>query len=291
MKYYAVKKGRNTGIYNTWDECKLQIHEYKGAQYKKFDTQEDAESFINPKSEKPEMKNISSFFNINNCQQEETNFINIFTDGSCYGNGKKPSYGGYGVYIVDNHEQNYMGVIEGNCTNNIAELKAILHVFKIFKNDIEKGKKIIIYTDSEYCIKCFTSYGDRLHAKAWRSPTPIPNLELVKEGYNFKKRYSKLIDINHIDAHTGKQDIFSLSNEKADELARRGMLEAISQSDNLGENIFKKGKYKGQTINDIEKKDAQYLIWYLNNYYDKKDNIFPVILKHYLEQKNYIINK
>ena len=141
MKYYAVKKGRNTGIYNTWDECKLQIHEYKGAQYKKFDTQEDAESFINPKSEKPEMKNISSFFNINNCQQEETNFINIFTDGSCYGNGKKPSYGGYGVYIVDNHEQNYMGVIEGNCTNNIAELKAILHVFKIFKNDIEKGKK------------------------------------------------------------------------------------------------------------------------------------------------------
>jgi ribonuclease HI len=30
MKFYAVKKGRNIGIYNTWDECKEQIHGYKG---------------------------------------------------------------------------------------------------------------------------------------------------------------------------------------------------------------------------------------------------------------------
>ena len=33
-KYYAVRKGRNTGIYRTWDECKSQVFQYAGAEYK-----------------------------------------------------------------------------------------------------------------------------------------------------------------------------------------------------------------------------------------------------------------
>lgn len=35
-KVYAVKVGRNPGIYNTWDECKAQIDGYSGAVYKRF---------------------------------------------------------------------------------------------------------------------------------------------------------------------------------------------------------------------------------------------------------------
>ena len=31
MKYYAVKNGKVPGIYNTWDECKENIHGFKGA--------------------------------------------------------------------------------------------------------------------------------------------------------------------------------------------------------------------------------------------------------------------
>ena len=26
VKFYAVKKGITTGIFNTWDECKRQVH-------------------------------------------------------------------------------------------------------------------------------------------------------------------------------------------------------------------------------------------------------------------------
>ena len=36
MKYYAVKKGRKTGIFTTWDDCKAQVNGYKGAVYKSF---------------------------------------------------------------------------------------------------------------------------------------------------------------------------------------------------------------------------------------------------------------
>ncbi|XP_015433404.1 PREDICTED: ribonuclease H1 [Dufourea novaeangliae] len=50
--YYAVAKGRNPGIYNTWDECKAQVHQFTGPLFKKFQTKQEAENFIgqNPNS-------------------------------------------------------------------------------------------------------------------------------------------------------------------------------------------------------------------------------------------------
>lgn len=45
-KYYAVKEGRNIGVFNSWDECKAQVDGYSGAVYKSFKTMEEAENFI-----------------------------------------------------------------------------------------------------------------------------------------------------------------------------------------------------------------------------------------------------
>ena len=45
--YYAVKKGRQTGIFNSWDECQVVIKNYSGAEYKGFNTMEEAEAFMN----------------------------------------------------------------------------------------------------------------------------------------------------------------------------------------------------------------------------------------------------
>ena len=44
-KYYAVKNGRKTGVFTTWDECKRQVMGFKGAAYKGFETLEEAERF------------------------------------------------------------------------------------------------------------------------------------------------------------------------------------------------------------------------------------------------------
>lgn len=51
-KYYAVKKGKNPGIYNTWDECKAQVDGFSGAVYKSFKTKDEAENFIQEKKKK-----------------------------------------------------------------------------------------------------------------------------------------------------------------------------------------------------------------------------------------------
>lgn len=37
-KRYVVRKGKHTGIFSTWDECKAAVHGYAGAQYKSYPT-------------------------------------------------------------------------------------------------------------------------------------------------------------------------------------------------------------------------------------------------------------
>lgn len=39
---YAVLRGRETGIFHSYEECKEQVHEYKNACYKSFSTEEEA---------------------------------------------------------------------------------------------------------------------------------------------------------------------------------------------------------------------------------------------------------
>ncbi|CAG8787912.1 24692_t:CDS:1, partial [Racocetra persica] len=46
LGYYAVRVGREPGIYMSWEKYKQQIHEYPGALYKKFNTKQQAEDFI-----------------------------------------------------------------------------------------------------------------------------------------------------------------------------------------------------------------------------------------------------
>lgn len=45
-KYYAVRVGRKTGIFTSWEECKAQIDGYKCASYKSFKTKKEAEEFM-----------------------------------------------------------------------------------------------------------------------------------------------------------------------------------------------------------------------------------------------------
>jgi hypothetical protein len=44
-KFYAVRKGRNIGVYNTWEECEIQV---KGvaSEYKSFGSFEEAKAYV-----------------------------------------------------------------------------------------------------------------------------------------------------------------------------------------------------------------------------------------------------
>ena len=42
MPFYAVAKGRTTGIFLSWPECQESVKGFSGAVYKKFDKRSDA---------------------------------------------------------------------------------------------------------------------------------------------------------------------------------------------------------------------------------------------------------
>jgi hypothetical protein len=44
-KFYAVRKGRNIGVYETWEECERQTKGYS-SEFKRFDSFEEAENYI-----------------------------------------------------------------------------------------------------------------------------------------------------------------------------------------------------------------------------------------------------
>lgn len=45
-KYYAVARGRSTGIYESWPLCKEQVHGYSNAVYKGFSNISDALEYM-----------------------------------------------------------------------------------------------------------------------------------------------------------------------------------------------------------------------------------------------------
>ena len=45
-KVYAVKKGKNTGIFYQWEECRKAVDGYPGAEYKGFPTVQEAKNYL-----------------------------------------------------------------------------------------------------------------------------------------------------------------------------------------------------------------------------------------------------
>ncbi|KAJ3108279.1 hypothetical protein HK100_003461 [Physocladia obscura] len=45
-KFYAVRVGRNTGVYSSWDDCRKQVKGFSGAEYKSFKTFPEAQSYL-----------------------------------------------------------------------------------------------------------------------------------------------------------------------------------------------------------------------------------------------------
>lgn len=154
--------------------------------------------------------------------------ISVYTDGACKNNGRPNAIAGIGVYFGDNDERNVSERIEGNQTNNAAELSAIIRACDILRCKIT-DHIVDIHTDSEYAIKCATTYGAKLKGKQWKNGKKvIPNLGLVKQLHSIVS-CSPNIRFHHVRAHTGHTDIHSVSNAHADRLAN----EAVERKKNV----------------------------------------------------------
>ena len=210
--------------------------------------------------------------------------INVYTDGSCSHNGQPNALAGYGVYFSENDSRNESKKVIGKQSNNTGELTGVIRAIEILEDNLKNDEKIAIYTDSEYVIKCLSSYGDKLKKNNWKTSTnkKPPNLELVKKAHELYNTYKKLIKLNHVDAHTNNTDEHSIGNKGADLLANLAIGHtSCPYSDSNGKserdekvyiNIPFENKDKAKEIGakwDIKKKS-----WYYNTSLDsqkKKD--------------------
>ena len=128
IKYYAVKKGVQPGIYTSWEECEKQVKGYSEAEYQRFYSLADAEEFLGTST--------------------LLYGLHIFVDG-CYSDKKKVASYGY-VAVKDNniiHEAS--GIMDKYTeTRNVAgELKATVEAINWA---IKQGySKVYIHYDYE----------------------------------------------------------------------------------------------------------------------------------------------
>ena len=218
--YYAVLKGRTPGIYKSWSECRDQIDGFSGAKFKKFKTIEDANAYMGG-IVKPKVR--QTYFKTTPTVSGDE--IIIFTDGSCINNGKRRDVSaGYGVFFGEGDPRNLAEPYRDRPTNNRAELFAIIKAIEIIEPQLKLGKKVIIYTDSEYSLKTYTVYAQKWKIKNWKKSdgSPVKNLELVKRGHELYSTYSKTLSLKKVKAHTGASDPMSVGNDWADRLANIG---------------------------------------------------------------------
>ncbi|ABR55514.1 ribonuclease H [Methanococcus vannielii SB] len=98
-KIYAVRNGRKTGIFDTFEECEKQVKGFSGAEFKSFNLKSDAEKYL-------DINNLSSSTKLENLNQnrilytnEDLDTMHAFVDGSF---NLKTGFYGAGVYIIHN---------------------------------------------------------------------------------------------------------------------------------------------------------------------------------------------
>lgn len=252
MPYYAVANGQTVGIFTNWNDCKESVLGYKGAKYKKFETKEEAADYIEdyqatngapPASSEPRF--VPEYY--------------VYTDGSCINNGRPDAKAGIGIYFGTNDPRNVSRIVVAEkATNNVAELTAIIEAYRIITADVRAGKRIEIVTDSEYAIKCVTTYGDKCNTSHWEQD--IPNKVLVKEMYEMYRNKPN-VQFTHIMAHTENQDVHSIGNLHADRLANEAIAAYLPKRVYLDVSFQEKEEVKSQG----GKWDTSKKKWYIDS--------------------------
>ena len=141
--------------------------------------------------------------------------INIYTDGSCYGN---PGPGGWAAIIIleDNRKEIFGG--EKLTTNNRMELTATIKALEYCDDQEEKQlslKQINIYTDSKYVKDGITIWIKNWEKNNWKTADKknVKNVDLWKKLQELVK--SKQIEWIWIKGHSNDP-----MNDLADKLAK-----------------------------------------------------------------------
>ncbi|WP_026389617.1 viroplasmin family protein [[Acholeplasma] multilocale] len=204
-KFYAVKRGYKTGVYDTWDACLKQVDGFKGAVYKSFPNPKDAWDFVRgisgtSSSKTPVAKPSPSPRPVG---LEDLVSATAYTDGSYNNSEQTYSYGA--IVIWQNKEYTFSQRFKNPA------LAAMRNV----AGELEGAKKAMKFAFDNK-IQYLTLYHDYQGIAAWALGTWKANLEATKAYQEFYKQISTKVNVHFewVKGHSG--DYY---NDVADRLA------------------------------------------------------------------------
>lgn len=203
-KFYAVKTGKNPGIYTSWTECEKNVKGFSGAIYKSFTNRKEAEAFLS--------QNVSPL--------NFDNMIGVFTDGS-HSKHEENGYKGFGAFC------SYRGkeyLFSGNCDDMILEKYGIDPKAKISNPTLEflafaELLSMIYETKKDFKKYTFLFKIDYDGVRNWMNNSWSAKELYIKKIKNqcefYIRHITAQIQIEHVPGHAGVY-----GNEKADQLSK-----------------------------------------------------------------------
>ena len=208
-KFYAVKRGRKTGLFTVWAECAAQVKGFQGAVYKGFMTEEEARAWLGGADARAEQPRAAAEMAAPSAP--DADYI-IHTDGSCLRN---PGGAGGWAAVIETAATGAVEEKSGGApetTNNRMELTAALMALTA----VPEGARVALYTDSQYLKNAFTKFWlPAWKKRGWKKADgePVLNQDLwVQLDAAFAARQ---VQFHWVKGHAGNP-----RNERCDALAR-----------------------------------------------------------------------
>jgi ribonuclease HI len=143
--------------------------------------------------------------------------IDIYTDGACSGN---PGPGGWGALLRKGDLEKEIRGGEADTTNNRMEVTAAIRALQSLKRTVH----VRLHTDSVYLRDGITKWIHKWKSNGWKTAArkPVKNVDLWQELESALGDHK--IEWHWVKGHDGHPE-----NERADELARRGLEDVRSR--------------------------------------------------------------
>ncbi|VDB84005.1 unnamed protein product [Peniophora sp. CBMAI 1063] len=258
---FAIRVGRQTGIFDTWEECKAHTHGYPGAQFRKWPTHAAAQAYLDEfhksagnvfpvkppsttratanarvsaapysipnmaskSSAKPDVSTVDDGQDLADAQSDA---IVVYTDGASKNNQDAASrIAGYGVHWARGRPSNIEGDIAARCPGlgQTNNIGELLAIIRTLELTQDDPRPLRIYSDSKYSIDCF-GYVKGWSARGWKKSDggTIANVEMIK--YMDALRRLRGIRGWEFKIEHVKGHASSVGNNTADSLANQGCL-------------------------------------------------------------------
>jgi ribonuclease HI len=137
--------------------------------------------------------------------------VDIYTDGACSGN---PGPGGWGAILRHNEREKELFGYDPATTNNRMEMTAVIEALRSLK----WPTPVRVHTDSQYVQKGMTEWIHGWKRRGWKTAgkDPVKNEDLWRTLDTLAAAHQ--VEWLWVKGHAGHPE-----NERADELARRGI--------------------------------------------------------------------